>query len=292
MASPLKFGVFSALKGVRDERAGKAAQQAELTRKRTLEDMVAREHAEDRQRQLEDVLYSRSQRPATERSRAAQTAVDERTANAPYPTADEPTAVVAGPDGPRIVRRSASVGQRPYEKPAAPRSPAVARPGDFEKKADFLLEGAETAAKTLSGYRAPARTFVRNVPLLGNYGLRPEDQVAQQAAETLSEAFLRLTSGATITDADIKSNAKTMIQAPGDSDQVLLAKARRREQAVRAIRRAAAVAQAARQPGATVEGDAVADDFTEDELADAFAAGLRDDAEIAAWIQAQRGKGP
>lgn len=127
MASPLKFGVFSALKGVRDERAGKAAQQAEFARKRTLEEALRREHTEDRQRMLDDVIYNRSQRPAAERARDAQTAVAERTANAPYPTPDEPTAVIDGPDGPRIVRRSASVGQRPYVRPVAPKA-VKARP--------------------------------------------------------------------------------------------------------------------------------------------------------------------
>ena len=50
MANPLKFGVFSALKGVRDERAGKAAQQ------KLLDEAVADKTAMRASRTLEDEL--------------------------------------------------------------------------------------------------------------------------------------------------------------------------------------------------------------------------------------------
>jgi hypothetical protein len=236
------------LRGINAQEEAARAAEAERQRKRTLEDALqerqAREFEMDtKSRTLDDLLK--------------QTQID--AAKNPAPKAPVP-------------------GTEPYfqmrEREAAitakHRAPSsdTPKPAEFEKKAAFVLEGAESAAKTLDGYKAPASSFVRNVPGLGNYGLTDQDQVAQQAAETLADAYLRLTTGATITPEEVKNTAKQMVPVPGDGDDVLVSKKQRREQVIRAIRAAA-------MPGRVSKPDAVPDHTTmsDEEFAKAYRAG-------------------
>lgn len=124
-------------------------------------------------------------------------------------------------------------------RPPKTGEPAQHAPAEFEKKAAFMLEGAEGAVKTLEGYVPKPRSYVSKVPGLGNYGITSEDQVAQQAAETLHDAYLRLTTGATINKDELARAAKQYIAQPGDDPAVLQAKKTRREQIIRALRDAA-----------------------------------------------------
>lgn len=123
-----------------------------------------------------------------------------------------------------------------YRPVRPPRGPAAT---DKDKIADFMLAGAERAEKTLRDYSASPRTWVNKVPGLGNYGQTETDQIAQQAAETLHDAYLRITTGATINPEELKRAAKQYIPEPGDSPGVLRAKAMRRKEIIDAMRRSA-----------------------------------------------------
>lgn len=168
------------------------------------------------------------------------------------PVAQHEPLVVVVRGGKRVYvpQSQAAGGEAPSPAPAAARHPV---PGDFEKRAAFLLEGAERAVKVLDGYSAPAASVIRHVPGLGNYGLSETDQVAQEAAETLYDAYLRLTTGASIQPAELKNAAKQMIAQPGDKPATLRQKAIRRREVIRAMRRAASVAMNADGGGQDVE---------------------------------------
>lgn len=135
---------------------------------------------------------------------------------------------------PRTGEQRPLQGMRPK-----PRPDDTPKPADFEKKAAFMIEGAERANEVLSSYRPTARSFVSKVPGLGNYGISGEEQTALQAAATLHDAYLRLTTGATIAPSELEAAARQYIPQPGDKPDVIRAKAQRRAEIIRAIRAAA-----------------------------------------------------
>lgn len=201
------------------ERRGARQEQA---RQRTLEEAMRQQQAEDRQRKLtleeklqrqadEDRTYALSQRPAQERLLEA-----------------------------RIAEMQS---QGEARQAASQPKPPVRRATEWNNKAEFMREGAESAEKTLRGYSAPAESVVRKIPFFGNYGLSEKDQVAQQAAETMHDAYLRITTGATINKDELARAARQYMPEPGDSPGVLRAKAERRRQVIRAIQNASAPAR-------------------------------------------------
>lgn len=103
MPNPLRLGIFGALQDVEQRRA----QRADATEKRTLEEALRRDRAEDRKRTLEDRLYEQSQRPAREAALAATTARTTREANEPYPA------------GPRVPNVTSPTGERVPDVPGA-----------------------------------------------------------------------------------------------------------------------------------------------------------------------------
>lgn len=163
-----------------------------------------------------------------------------------------PTAPVPGtPEYFAMKEKEAEIGARHR---APPRPPAPQRPNDFNNKAAFMLEGAERSSRILDTYSAPARSALRHVPGLGNYGLSEQDQLAQQAAETMYDAYLRLTTGATISGEELKNAAKQFVPQVGDSPGALRQKAVRRREILSAMRRAAA-------PALQAAGEAPDDDY-------------------------------
>lgn len=130
-----------------------------------------------------------------------------------------------------IAKAEAAARPDPAAKPPAP--------AEFEKKAAFMIEGARSATAVLDNYKPTPRTFVNKVPGLGNYGLGENDQVALNAAETLHDAYLRLTTGATVTPDELRRAAMQYVPQPGDGPQVIAAKKERRAQIIRAIESAA-----------------------------------------------------
>lgn len=133
-------------------------------------------------------------------------------------------------------QHDASVATRAPKEDAASKPPA---PAEFEKKAAFMLEGAKSAAATLDTYSPTPRTFINKIPGAGNYGLKESDQVALNAAETLHDAYLRLTTGATVTPDELRRAAMQYVPTPGDGPQVLAKKKERRGQILRALEAAA-----------------------------------------------------
>ncbi len=140
---------------------------------------------------------------------------------------------------------------RGWQEPKTDGQPKMPQAAEFEKKADFMLDGVRTAVATLEGYVPTPRTWVNKIPGAGNYGMTPDDQVAQQAAETMHDAYLRLTTGATINKDELARAARQYIAEQGDKPPVLAAKARRRAQVLAAIERAASTV---RRPGDTPGG--------------------------------------
>ena len=182
-----------------------------------------------------------------ERLKEAQAAKYEHDAQAPY---REPGAGNIDPLSEQginaAVRRAQGVAN------VRPKSANRPRPNEFNNKAAFMLEGAKHASGILDHYSAPAASMIRKVPLLGNYGMTENDQIAQQAAETMYDAYLRLTTGATIAPEELKNAAKQFVPQPGDKPGVLREKALRRRQILDAMKRAAQPAlDAADEPTGT-----------------------------------------
>lgn len=267
---PFLMGIGAGAKNLRQSRMQRdaiASKKEEVGRQRMLEDVLNERQAEQhnaamRSRSLEDALATakleefQNPRPTPPPSRTTDRGIEEYvngtwspTGRAPYRAPDkqqdEPIVAVQGPDGqPQFVRRSQAVGKAPPAKP-----PAGARPNDFNNKAAFMLEGAERSSQVLDTYTAPARSWISKVPGAGNYGLTEKDQLAQQAAETMYDAYLRLTTGATISPEELKNAAKQFVPQPGDSPGGLRQKALRRREILRSMRRAAAPAlNAANEP--------------------------------------------
>lgn len=121
--------------------------------------------------------------------------------------------------------------------PKVPKSPP--RPTEKASLAQFMLPGAERAERTLRNYSASPRTWVNKVPGLGNYGQTEKDQIALQAAETMHDAYLRLTTGATISPEELRRAALQYVPQPGDTPGMLRAKATRRREIISAMRQLA-----------------------------------------------------
>jgi hypothetical protein len=274
---PRLGSIFAALgAGSRSLQEDNARQKAEQI---ALEDRLARQQEAERRRTLEEALEGRrvEEHKAQANSRTLEDALTQaRTADIQKPDVVKPQAPVRGtPEYLETIKDEATVrAEIEQGKPAG----ADRKPAEFEKKAAFVLEGAESAAKALDGYKAPARSAIRHVPGLGNYGMTPEDQVANQAAETLADAYLRLTTGATITPEEVKNTARQMVPTPGDAEPVLAAKKARREQVIRAIREAASVAK----PEAPVVPRSSGKKLSAEDAAKAKA-----DPGFAAWLKSQ-----
>jgi hypothetical protein len=265
MAPKKSLGIFEGLGNVLDERAGRQAAAAK------------------QQMTLEDALSKRQDRKAAQQSRTIEDALHQAQADAlnAKPTTplhrrqyDEKRGVVVDLDdgtstslnlSPIEEKKPDPYGGRTREQWLldekakadatyhAPRDPSqkAPLPAEFEKKADFMLEGAKTAAETLKGYVPHPRSLISKIPFAGNYGLTEEDQVAQQAAETLHDAYLRLTTGATINKDELSRAAKQYIAQPGDGPKVLAAKQKRRDQVITALERAAS---SVRRPSGPARG--------------------------------------
>jgi hypothetical protein len=86
-----------------------------------------------------------------------------------------------------------------------------------------------------------------------NIAASPAAQRARQAQEQWSESFLRFKTGAAATEDEVKRNVRTYFPQPGDSRDVLLQKARMREQAVADLGKAAAHGAVTPTTGKTVK---------------------------------------
>lgn len=105
-------------------------------------------------------------------------------------------------------------------------------PSDTQLKNGMLADIAIDAEPRISeAGNSIANSTLAKIPIIGNALVRhtsKEYQAAKQAANQLSEAWLRLTSGATITDADIAHTTSTFLPEPGDDPETLKRKAHAR----------------------------------------------------------------
>lgn len=253
------LNIFGGIGDVMDARAGR--QQAQQEQQQRLEDRLAAKEMQDLQkRSLEQALADRA-KPAPVKANRTYDAkrgkvidLDAGTATdlgfTPEPEDASPVSWQTVETDRGMMQVNPKTGEtRPLGiRPPAKPDPAARPPqaAEFEKKADFMLEGVKTAVATLEGYVPTPRTWINKIPGAGNYGMTPEDQVAQQAAETMHDAYLRLTTGATINKDELARAARQYIAEPGDAPPVLAAKAKRRAQVLHAIERAAS---SVRRPG-------------------------------------------
>lgn len=101
--------------------------------------------------------------------------------------------------------------------------PAPRAPSEFNQRAALLYPRAADAAKRLDQFfekGAPIKAGAGKIPIVGNYVLSPDEQVMNQAAETVASAILRIESGAAISESEVKSYAKQFLPQPGDSPEV------------------------------------------------------------------------
>lgn len=249
LAPKRSLGIFEGLGNVLDKRQQR--QDAATAKQQTLEDRLAAKEVRDKEMVLLDERIKDMQAPPPlakpnrtyDPGRGKVIDLDAGTATDlgfdPVTKPETPRNIdPLSPEGIKAATERAGAVARATAN-VKPTEPKPHAPAEFEKKAAFMIEGAEGAVKTLENYEATPRSWVNKIPGAGNYGMTPEDQVAQQAAETLHDAYLRLTTGATINKDELARAAKQYIAQPGDAPQVLAAKKERREQIIRAIRGAA-----------------------------------------------------
>lgn len=129
-------------------------------------------------------------------------------------------------------------------------APRVGRPNEYNQKAAFMLPGAVTAVKELDRWtHEPPSSFKSALDALpnalGNRFKSEDEQILDQARATLTDAVLRLTTGATINDSEIQNLVAQAIPEPGDKPAKLALKAQRRQQLLAAI---AAASESAMDP--------------------------------------------
>jgi hypothetical protein len=203
----------------------------EQDRARQKEEEARRIAEEDRQRQI--------------KRDALQTALLERQINAP------PAPRNIDPLSPEGVAAQLKLSQGRAQAEASAPS-ALPRPTEQERKAAFFLEGVEDAVSRLRDFKpmSGASAIAAQTPIVGNYFLDGETQAALQAAEVLHDAYLRMTTGATIQGDELRQAARQYVPLPGDKPEVVAMKERRRDQVLRAFENMAGPAVAHQQRNA------------------------------------------
>ena len=315
MANPLKFGVFSALKGVRDERAGKAAQQ------KLLDEAVADKTAMRASRTLEDEL--RQLQLNKMRGPQPQARLDERlneqgfyeerdpmtnvwrpTQRRPYAAPERPPQTVAPgtgvrqPDGSYKVE--VPVAAKPPDDPYKLSDVGTLR-GQFNSeqtvKDAAIVVGALTrvrqAAKDPSAAGDLALIFSYMKMLDPNSSVRETEFAnAQNAAgvpDQVRNLWNRERKGERL-NPNQRADFVKQAEAQGEGSRRLVQGVVQRYSDI-ATRNKLNPADVVFDPfGQLAASDAAeaGDDFTDAELAAAFQAGQRTDAEIAAWVKAHR----
>lgn len=107
-----------------------------------------------------------------------------------------------------------------------------------ERVAAFFLPGAERAVQVIDevGAKGVELGGLDRAPLVGNFLMNDDEQRMLQAAMTLHDAYLRLTTGATINEGELKQAAMQYIPLKGDKPAVRVEKQRRRAEIIEAIR--------------------------------------------------------
>lgn len=133
-----------------------------------------------------------------------------------------------------LARFSADIAvQKPPKQPNA----------EWNQKAAFMYPGVQSAIPKIdaldsAGVVVPQRA---NIPLIGNYLIGDKEQQMLQAATVLHDAYLRLTTGATINPSELRAAAMQYVPLGGDSDAVKAQKLARRHEIEQAIAKAGGI---------------------------------------------------
>ena len=143
---------------------------------------------------------------------------------------------------------AATKSLKAYEASLKPdKAQDVPKPTEFSGKAALLYPKAQQAGAVLEQFYDKGVTpqqGLGRIPLVGNFMLNEDQQRVQQAAEAVSSAVLRLESGASISEGEVKNLAKQVIPAPGDSPAVLAQKRATLHTMIERMRQAAAPSMA------------------------------------------------
>jgi hypothetical protein len=147
----------------------------------------------------------------------------------PHTTPPNPASVVGSPAWKAAQEYTAGLGRRSHE---ADRKFDIGHPmpqqdggkmTEFSNKAALVYPRAAEAAALLDPFfdsGVPAVSLLGRATF-GQYGVDAKTQRANQAAETISSAILRLESGAAISEHEVKEYAKQFLPQPGDSKELL-----------------------------------------------------------------------
>lgn len=172
---------------------------------------------------------------------------------APHPASYTPVTLGGENGTPAVVRpfnnRTGEVGAS--VGPAKPATPLIGRqPTEIQSRARLVVPRAEAAAAELERFftsGAPVKSEMGKVPLVGNFVLNKDEQMMNQAAETIASSILRLESGANYTKNEMLSYKKQFLPAPGDSPEVLAQKRATLQEQLRSMRELADRGPAGRQ---------------------------------------------
>lgn len=246
-----------------------ARKEMQALEKRRLEDLL---NAPPAPEALEVTLDDAGQRVYTPRSQAA----GRRAPEPPAPA--EPLEDIIGPDGKTIrVPRSQAINTRVPEKPAPERPPT-----QNEQALSLLAPALVDARDRLKKFGNPdiLKRLVAQGGMFTNWLNTTEGRQFAQAANQYVQNIIYAKSGKAVTEKEARGMWNIYIPMPGDDDQTIADKLHTMD-----IDTDAVVGIATRgSPRASS-----ADDFTDAELAAAYQAGKRTDAEIAAWIRTKRG---
>ena len=204
-------------------------------------EIVEQRRAEERRRNRSAVLAARG---VPQEQYAA--IVDDDDVYSAYAKPQEPkNPIIGSPEWMEAQRFTAGLSDsnnaRQAARTAAREGQAGGNPTEGERKAGSQVRQAEAGAATLdSEGKRPGiveRTLSR-VPIIGNASSRERLQVMDQAARELAIAYLRVTSGATITPQEIELTMQTVIPQAGDKPRTLAQKALARRRMVEAVRMA------------------------------------------------------
>ena len=105
--------------------------------------------------------------------------------------------------------------------------------------ADRMAEAEPVITSTTDASKDLTQRFLGGIPIVGNYLTSADYQSAQQAQRDFINAVLRRESGAVISASEFDNASKQYFPQPGDSEQVIIQKAKNRETALKKMQRAA-----------------------------------------------------
>ena len=191
---------------------------------------------QERQRRLEDEIHDRNLRDEEQRLRTRRLEQEIEQASKPQPRAIDPLSPEGLAADLTRERQRAEIAAR-YAKTQQPVAPKPEALTDAQKKASGYYEMARGAGAEIDRLGTPTllNEMKSKIPFVGNWAKTPQGQVLDRANRQWATNVLRNESGATIGEHEIQQAYDTYLPRPGDSEEVLIQKARARREKERTI---------------------------------------------------------